>query len=76
MMTEKNVRVTLDEYKDEGGFDYKGKSYFYSCCMAPEGKILIDGPDNHEQLVDTVDEVLDKLLVDGKPLREMLKYID
>lgn len=74
-MTEENVRVTLDECRDEGDFDYKGKPYFYSRCMAPEGKIYIFGPDNDEY-VDTVDEVLDKLLVDGKPFREMLKYID
>ena len=71
----------IDEFKDaldrchmEITFDMPDGSYFISDSMGPGG-ILISGPNNEER-VQTSDEVLDKLLVMGKPMREMMDQID
>ncbi len=74
-MTLEHLHHILDESRDEDEFAYKGQHYFYSRCMGDPDKIWIAGPEN-EEYVDSVDEVLDKLLVDGKPLREMLGHIE
>lgn len=72
---------SIDEFKNdldinhmEITFDMSDGHYFISDSMGPGG-ILIRGPMNNER-VSTSDDVLDKLLVEGKPMRYMLNTIN
>lgn len=64
----------LDVNHMEITFSMDDGRYFISDSMG-SGGILICGPHNHER-VPTSDAVLDKLLVNGKPMREMIHQID
>lgn len=65
--------VTID---DEMEFDYKDEHFWLSACNAPDGKVLICGPHNHDIVDQDIDVILDTLIVAGKPLREMIHLID
>lgn len=72
---------TIDAFKEdidvnhmEITFDMDDGHYFISDSMGPGG-ILIFGPRNNER-VPTSDDVLDRLLVSGKPMRNMIHLID
>lgn len=71
-MTVDDVRVTLEECMDEGGFDYKGKPYYYSH-FGENAPYVIWGAYNEKTELSTFDEVLDTLIVDGMTLREALE---
>lgn len=64
----------LDECHAEITFDMNDGHYFISDSMGSNG-ILIVGPNNNER-VSTSDEVLDKLIVEGKPMRHMINHIE
>ena len=64
----------LDVCHSEITFDMPDGHYFISDSMGPGG-ILIVGPANDER-VQTSDEVLDKLIVCGKPMRSMIHLIE
>lgn len=63
----------LDVNHMEITFDMNDGHYFISDSMGSDG-ILIFGPHNNERVA-TSDDVLDKLLVDGKPMRKMIHMI-
>lgn len=71
-MTIEDVRVTLEECMDEGSFDYKGRPYYFSR-FGTHKPYLIWGPYNEATELDTFDQVLDTLVVDGMTLREALQ---
>lgn len=72
-MTVEEFREYIEVYHTEMEFRYNGVHYFVSDNFS-EG-IFIGGP-NQEEFVQTVDEALDRLIVDGKPLREMTELVD
>lgn len=79
MYSAEALRKEINYYHTEIEFDYAGAHYFISDNNSKERgaepHILICGPQNDEY-VWNVDEVLDKLIVDGKPLREVIHMID
>lgn len=74
-----DFRTEIEQYHTEIEFRYAGEHYYVSDnFFAEDGStpgILIKGPDNDE-FVQSVDEALDKLIVGGKPLREMIGKIE
>lgn len=74
-----DFRKDIEQYHTEIEFQYAGKHYYVSDnFFQDDGSaqgILIHGPDNDE-FVQTIDEALDKLIVDGKPLREVIGKIE
>lgn len=63
----------LDVCHTEITFDMDDGNYFISDSMGTG--ILIFGPHNDNERVQTSDEVLDKLIVSGKPMREVIHMI-
>lgn len=60
-------------------FDYRDEHFHLSAC-ASERKVHLfgpyNGPYNNEYVDQDTDVILDTLIVGGKPLREMLPYVD
>lgn len=73
MYSIKDFKYDLDVCHAEITFDMADGHYFISDSVG--AGILIFGPRNDEY-VRTSDDVLDKLIVDGKPMREVIHLID
>lgn len=69
----KDFKADLDVRHMEITFDMPDGHYFISDSLG-DG-VLIYGPNNDER-VQTSDDALDKLLVMGRPMREMMQAID
>lgn len=73
--------MTVEEFKEimmcnEPEFGYNGQEY--SICW-PDGKYYVttsDNPKDIELEFDSVDDLLDNWIIQGKPLREILPDID
>lgn len=73
--------MTVDRFKEimqcnEPDFGYNGKEY--SICH-PKDKFYVwseDQPADTDLEFDTLDDLLDRWVIQGKPLREILPYID
>ena len=73
MYSIRDFKRDLDVCHMEITFDMPDGHYFFSDSLG-DG-VLIYGPQNDER-VQTSDDALDKLLVMGKPMREMMQAID
>lgn len=73
--------MTVNEFKEsllynEPTFGYKGKEY--SIC-SPENKYYVlseDNPADSELEFDSIDDLLDRWMIQGKPLRDIISDID
>lgn len=73
--------MTVDEFRDslfynEPNFGYNGKEYWI---CHPEDKFYVsseDNPADEELVFDSVDDMLDHWIIQGKPLREIVPDID
>ena len=73
--------MTVEEFKtmmacNEPDFAYNGEAY--SICW-PNGKYYVtasDSPDDADLEFDSLDNLLDRWMIQGKPLREILSQID
>lgn len=73
--------MTVDQFKEslqynEPDFGYKGKEY--SIC-SPNGKFYViaeDNPDDSNLEFESIDELLDNWIIQGKTLREIVPDID
>lgn len=73
MYSVSDFKYDLDVCHTEITFDMPDGHYFISDSMGTG--ILIFGP-NNDEYVRTSEDVLDKLIVDGKPMREVIHLID
>lgn len=73
--------MTMNEFKEmmifnEPEFTYNGQ--FYSIC-SPGGKYYVmssDNPADEELVFDTIDDLLDGWVIQGKTLRELLPELE
>ena len=73
--------MTVDLFKEimscnEPDFGYNGQEY--SICW-PDGKYYVtasDSPDDVNLEFNSLDDLLDHWIIQGKPLRQILPYID
>ena len=75
MYSLQDFKDDIDQLHMEVTFRYKGHSYLISDSIENEKGIYIGGPENDEFVQDT-DAVLDTLLVDGFPMRQMMQHIN
>ena len=76
MLKKSDIVDTVIAIDDEMEFDYKDEHFWLSACCAPDGKVRLWGPHNDDIVDQDIDVILDALLVDGKPLRDMIHLID
>ena len=76
MLKMSDIVDTIIAIDDEMEFDYRDERFWLSACNAPDGKVLICGPHNHDIVDQDIDVILGTLIVGGRKLREMLHLID
>lgn len=73
--------MTIDAFKDmmmcnEPDFSYNGQNYSVCC---PDGKYYVtasDSPGDIDLVFDSLDDLLDRWIIQGRPFREIVPNIE
>ena len=76
MLKKSDIIASVIDIDADMEFDYGKEHFWLSACDAPDGKVRLFGPHNDDIVDQDIDVILDTLLVDGKPLRDMIHLID